>query len=172
MGTTDPFARAMPLRHGSRKCTTVAPPCGAVGAAATLQDAPAARASGWRGSDPRSKPEPAPSRAASGISAPVWDAGRRLGQGRMTASSCVVENAEPPVFSIFFDPPSLSDDPFLSTAAKAQILAEADVSRVLRGAARAPRERPPPRGEGRLRSPRMRQRGAAGNQCLSGFSCV
>jgi hypothetical protein len=42
--------------------------------------------------------------------------------------SCAVENAEPPVFSIFFDYSSLSDDPALSTVGDAQISVQVDVS--------------------------------------------
>jgi hypothetical protein len=53
---------------------------------------------------------------------------KRLGWNRQVPWSRTVENAEPPVFSIFFDPSSLSDGPLLSTTADAQIPAEADVS--------------------------------------------
>jgi hypothetical protein len=155
MGTTVPFAKGMPRRHCSRRNTTLAPPCGAARAAARCKTRLRPALPGGEDPDPRASPKAAPSRAASTFSASIRGAGIRLGQSRQATSSCAVENAEPPVFSIFFDSSRISDDPFLSTAANAQNLVEADVSAMLQDPLRAPRETPPRRGE----SPLQRLRG-------------
>jgi hypothetical protein len=111
-----------------------------------------------------------PTRGPRSLSLPIFGTQDAPGKSRKAASSWTGENAEPPVFSIFFDTSSLSDDPPLSTAPNTQIPAEADVSTGIRRAVCAVGRRPPTTGEGALRRPGGECRGPYGINALVGFS--
>ena len=172
MGTTDPFAKGMPRRHGSRRYTSVAPPCGAARAAARCKTRLRPALLDGEDPDPRSSPEAAPSRAVSisllrfAVPGYAWDrAGRPL---RATP----LRTPNPPFFQSFLTLRVYQTTLPCQPAPDTQNPAEADVSAGIQPTV-CPRGRTPPTtGEGSPPSHGRRLHRVVWNQCLSATLCV